>query len=113
VGGPAWIASADDPPPAEEPPVWVARIEKKLNLLLEKVEGLVSEQAELDAQVAQLVADNTALQTALATIATEVQTLINNNPGLDLSALEAAVANTGTQVTSAEQIATDATPPTT
>ena len=71
----------------------------------------MSEQSQIDAQVAQLVANNEALATALQAISAEIVALSNANPTLDLSGLVAAVEATGVQVQAAQSEASSVGPP--
>jgi chromosome segregation ATPase len=77
---------------------------RSLQELHAKVDVIMTQQDDINAEASQIEADVAAEGTALAAIKAEIASLQQQNPALDLSGLQAAVAQLDTE-TAAEQAA--------
>lgn len=71
---------------------------------------LMATQADIDALTTALTSEDSQLNTAVAAIQAEITALQNNNPTIDVTALQAAVASMTTAVSAAAALV-PATPP--
>jgi hypothetical protein len=67
------------------------RLHQSLHSLHQKVDAIMSTQAQADADTQAILQSLTDLATSSAAIQTELNTLADANPGIDLTALTAAV----------------------
>jgi capsule polysaccharide export protein KpsE/RkpR len=88
-----------------------SKVERQLSKIQRSLDKIMASQEELDAKVAALQASNdafrtqlTAIRAAIAAEAEQVAILVANNPNLDFSALDAAIAETAALVTSSETV---------
>lgn len=87
-----------------------AKILRSLQVINEKLDVIMSQQDEVNADVAQIQDGITALGAAAAAIQAEIDALKNANPALDLSALDAAAAALSPAVEAISALAPPATP---
>jgi hypothetical protein len=79
-------------------------LQQQLTILTQKVDILMSQQDDLNAAAQEIEADVARENTALAAIKAEIASLQGANPALDLTSLNAAVADLDT-ATAAEEAA--------
>lgn len=87
------------------------RIERLLHNLNRKADKIVSQQDDLNADVASIEAGVTALSDAATNIQAEIAALQAANPALDLTGLNTAVADLGNAVSAVSALQTPPAPP--
>jgi chromosome segregation ATPase len=82
----------------------------RLDAIDEKLEKLMSQQDEINAAAQAIEADVARIAAAVAAVQAEIAALQQANPGLDLTALNQAVADLGNATTSVEALEPPAAP---